>query len=249
MRSAGPWQHGPGSTPGVAGSATRQTRLLVVCALLSVLGHTAVLMNGQDSGHSGRDGPTATRVKGPLPERDAVVTVRLLDRPVAVSPVQTAPDPMRNAASITAADQTLSPPIATAHADIAVHPFVQQGSDGDGDGDDRYLTRGELDQPPAAQADIELPFPTVAPLGSYRAVLTLFIDPTGQVQRVRTEGAGLPPSLDDAARQAFMAVRFTPGIKGDQPVRSRIRVEVAYSTELLPRRSAAAEATGGPSAP
>lgn len=265
----------PLATPGAAGHATRRPRrLLMVCALLSALGHTALLVNGQDDGGSdgGGQGLIAHRAQANAPARSAVSTVRLLDAPAAVAPAPadaappslpgwaatpTAPAPARETTPIAAPDEP-RPPLAAAAADdgVAASPIarpVGNGSDtGHDDGDDRYLARSQLDEPPAAQAEIELPFPATAPLGSYRAVLTLFIDASGLVQRVRTErteGAGLPPSLDDAARQAFLAARFDPGVKNGQPVRSRIRVEVLYSTELLPQRSASAGASAGESAP
>jgi TonB family protein len=156
---------------------------------------------------------------------------------------------MPQAASLTAPDDSRAPDTRTATGSLDASPAAPSGIDGDGD--DQYLARRELDQAPAAQAAIDLPFPAAAPPGSYRAVLTLFIDASGQVQRVRSEGSGLPPSLEDAARQAFLAARFEPGVKDGQPVRSRIRVEVEYSLEVLPQRSASASAgaAGGESAP
>ncbi|ACB35175.1 TonB family protein [Leptothrix cholodnii SP-6] len=253
----------PRPTPGVAGRATRHPRrLLLICALLSALVHAALLVNWQDGG--GRSGGASSRrAVPPSPEPAGISTVRLLDGPsapaVAVAAVEapaaaTAPDPVPETAPIAAPDATppalpAAPDAATEAGAIARAGRDDDGTGGNGDGDDHYLSRSQLDQPPAAQAEIALPFPDTAPLGRYRAVLTLFIDPSGQVQRVRTESDSLPPSLDDAARQAFLAARFTPGMKDGQPVRSRIRVEVLYSTELLPQRSASAGATGGGSAP
>ena len=260
----------PRPTPGVAGRASRRPRrLLLVCALLSALVHATLLVSWQDDGGGSGGGASTRRARPPTPEPASVSTVRLLDGPSAVAVAATAPEPMQETAPIATRDETppalpAAAPDAHTEADaIARAGTASEGHgahDGDdlGDGDDRYLSRSQLDQPPAAQSDIALPFPDTAPLGSYRAVLTLFIDPTGQVQRVRTEsaegtesteGASLPPSLDNAARQAFLAARFTPGVKDGQPVRSRIRVEVLYSTELLAQRSASAGVAGGESAP
>jgi hypothetical protein len=263
----------PRPTPGVAGRASRHLgrprRLLMVCALLSALGHAALLVNWQDGGGGSGAGASTRRALPPTPEPASVSTVRLLDGPSVLDVAATAPEPRQETAPIATHDETPpARPAAAPDAHTEADAIARAGTanvgngahDGDdhGDGDDRYLTRSQLDQPPAAQADIALAFPDTAPLGRYRAVLTLFIDATGQVQRVRTEsaegpesteGASLPPSLDNAARQAFLAARFTPGVKDGQPVRSRIRVEVVYSTELLPQRSASAGVAGGESAP
>ena len=249
MRSATMLQPRP-----VPSSGARHPRVLMVCALLSALGHAVLLLKGTADGSSS--------MASQAPERYAVSTVRLLAVPAtpenSIEP--TAPDDLAVAIAATAEPAA---PESIARAEISDGKSAGNGDHNsnqtnDGDSDDRYLSRSQLDQPPAAQADIALPFPDTAPLGSYRAVLTLFIDPTGQVQRVRTEsaegtesteGASLPPSLDNAARQAFLAARFTPGVKDGQPVRSRIRVEVLYSTELLVQRSASAGVAGGESAP
>ncbi len=59
--------------------------------------------------------------------------------------------------------------------------------------------------------------------------MTLFIDETGAVVRVRCEGNTLPPAFEEAARNAFMNVRFRPGELADHgAVKSRIRVEVVF---------------------
>lgn len=265
----------PRPTPGAASRATRRPhRLLLACALISALGHAALLVNWQDDGGAGGAAITRRAASQRLPEPVTVATVQPPNTPTtpAVAAAETrAAEETFTAATATEAEptaapaatpvETRSPPPTAADADIhadggaIARSGIGDGNGGDSDGDERYLSRNELDRPPAAQADIELPFPDTAPLGSYRAVLMLFIDSTGQVQRVRTEsaegtqGASLPPSLDNAARQAFLAARFTPGAKDGQPVRSRIRVEVVYSTELLARQSASAAAAGGESAP
>lgn len=103
--------------------------------------------------------------------------------------------------------------------------------------DDQFVMRSLLSAPPVPLAPVVIEYPNSAPdRGRYVGVLTLFIDESGQVVRVRAEGEALPPVLEDAARTAFMAVRFQPGELAEHGrVKSRIRVEVVFEggTPLL----------------
>lgn len=102
--------------------------------------------------------------------------------------------------------------------------------------DQAYWPRSLLTRPPTPQQSIDLLYPALAPSGRFRAVLTLFIDEQGVVQRVRIDEAddsGLPPVLEDAARQTFLRSSFTPGEIDGRPIRSRLRIEVEYATESL----------------
>lgn len=102
--------------------------------------------------------------------------------------------------------------------------------------DQAYWPRSLLTRPPTPQQSIDLLYPALAPNGRFRAVLTLFIDEQGVVQRVRIDEAddsGLPPVLEDAARQTFLRSSFTPGEIDGRPIRSRLRIEVEYATESL----------------
>lgn len=102
--------------------------------------------------------------------------------------------------------------------------------------DQAYWPRSLLTRPPTPQQSIDLFYPAQAPSGRFRAVLTLFIDEQGVVQRVRIDEAddsGLPPVLEDAARQTFLRSSFTPGEINGRPIRSQLRIEVEYATESL----------------
>ena len=111
----------------------------------------------------------------------------------------------------------------------AAEPSDDPDESEDGAGD--FLAPEQLDRRARASASIDLPWPELAPHGRFRAVMTLFIDETGQVRRVRLEpdeGGTLPPVLEDSARQAFLSGRFEPGELGGRAVRSRLRVEVEF---------------------
>lgn len=99
-----------------------------------------------------------------------------------------------------------------------------------------YLPRSALSLAPMPQQAIDLAYPDLAPLGRFRAVLTLFIDDQGVVQRVRFDeagDAGLPTVLEDTARQTFLRSPFTPGEVAGRPVRSQLRIEVEFATETM----------------
>jgi outer membrane biosynthesis protein TonB len=119
---------------------------------------------------------------------------------------------------------------------VAPEASTAPNSDPDPDPDTAYLARSLLTRPPAPQQSIDLLYPELAPSGRFRAVVTLFIDDRGVVQRVRIDEAddsGLPPVLEDATRQTFLRSAFTPGEIDGRPTRSRLRVEVEYATEPL----------------
>ena len=103
-----------------------------------------------------------------------------------------------------------------------------------GDPDAEYLPSRLLTRGPAPQQSIDLFYPELAPTGHFRAVLTLFIDDQGVVQRVRIDAAqdsGLPAALEEATRQTFLRSAFVPGELDGRPVRSQLRIEVEFTTE------------------
>jgi periplasmic protein TonB len=100
--------------------------------------------------------------------------------------------------------------------------------------DDLYQPRAQLSVAPAALGPITIDYPHFDnDAGRYEAELTVFIDETGAVARVRVDSNSLPPVLEDAARRAFLNARFRPGEAAQQgAVRSRIRVLVTFDDRL-----------------
>jgi len=99
--------------------------------------------------------------------------------------------------------------------------------------DDIYLPRSRLSVPPVLSSQVALLWPEAAETqgGHFRAVLALFIDELGVVQKVRVEGSGLPPALEAVARESFLGASFVPGELQGQAVKSLIRVEVRFDAE------------------
>lgn len=100
-----------------------------------------------------------------------------------------------------------------------------------------YLPRRELTAAPVLKAEVPLVWPEEGVLaGHYSEVATLFIDETGRVRKLRFEGDGLPPLLQEQAREAFLGARFSPGELQGVPVKSRIRIQVAFDAPGHVRR-------------
>jgi hypothetical protein len=102
--------------------------------------------------------------------------------------------------------------------------------------DDQFVMRALLSTPPTPLAPVVIEYPPLDGASQrYVGELTLFIDEAGVVVRVRAEGEPLPPVLEEAARSAFLSVRFRPGEMTDHgAVKSRIRVEVVFEGSARP---------------
>lgn len=107
--------------------------------------------------------------------------------------------------------------------------------------DGGYIPRPFLSIAPNALAPVDIPTsPETAVPGRHVGVLALYIDELGRVRRIEAEQPALPEAMERAAREAFMAARFSPGQVDGHVVRSRIRVEVVFDGESAPIRIPAA---------
>jgi len=94
-----------------------------------------------------------------------------------------------------------------------------------------FLPRTALTLAPAASMPVLLDFPSGVADGHYTTELTLFIDETGQVRKVRMDGPALPDALESLARQAFLNTHFSPGEVQGRAVRARIRIVLEFSSD------------------
>lgn len=125
-----------------------------------------------------------------------------------------------------AAAADLSPPLPT-------FGLVVAGIDADGD----YFPRALLSKAPNPLNAVVIDYPFVEnDSGRYISELTLFIDESGQVARVRVDGASLPAVLEEAARRAFASTRFRAGEVDGRAVKSQIRIEVVFDSRPLDQR-------------
>jgi len=64
---------------------------------------------------------------------------------------------------------------------------------------------------------------------SGKAIVRIYIDADGVVERVEVEQASPPGyGFDESAAQAFSAARFSPAMKDGKRVRAQMRVEVSF---------------------
>lgn len=168
---------------------------------------------------------------GPPPTTGAVQTRWLVAGPNSAAEPALAPPTIAEPAPSSA---TKSEPasgarlVGTVAAPLAPKPVLAlPGTDADAD----YLPRSLLSQPPAPLAPVLIDYPPIDDdKGRYVSELSLFIDATGNVAKVRVDGPQLPPALEAAARSAFLGARFAPGQLDGQAVRSRIRIEVVFES-------------------
>ena len=86
--------------------------------------------------------------------------------------------------------------------------LVLPGIHSDGD----YYPRALLSKAPSPLDAVAIDYPLIENDSGYHvSELTLFIDETGRVARVRVDGASLPAALEAAARQAFASAQFRAG--------------------------------------
>jgi hypothetical protein len=117
-----------------------------------------------------------------------------------------------------------TPQTASSTADTATPPLVAS----------RYYARDELDVAPSTTDTVLIAFPSGVDLsGHHVGRLQLFIDEAGVVQAVEfdDDGAPLPPPMQDAARDAFMKARFSPGQRLGVAARARLHIEVSFDEQ------------------
>ena len=99
------------------------------------------------------------------------------------------------------------------------------------DSDDDYYPRTMLTSAPSPLAAVMIGYPPIEnDQGQYSSELTLFIDETGRVARVRVDGPELPQALEAAARNAFINAGFRAGELDGRAVKSQIRIEVVFDS-------------------
>jgi hypothetical protein len=208
---------------------------LTACVAGSVLLHLGVLLSGPAaapapaSGARGPSGRSGMAVQVAPPPRSGHSTA---------APGPTAQQSTAPAASVVPAVPAVpAPPLPDPEQlpPTGAGPVAQTGTT-----DADYLPSRLLTRRPLPQQSIDLFYPELAPSGLFRAVLTLYIDDQGVVQRVRIDEAqdsGLPATLEDAARQTFLRSTFLPGELDGRPVRSQLRIEVEFATEPAGERT------------
>ena len=90
-----------------------------------------------------------------------------------------------------------------------------------------YFRTSELTQKPVVVQDISSSFVIVVPdVPAQAAILRLFVNDEGNIDKVLIEDSHLPEHAERRIRDAFSRIRFQPGKIGRQAVRSQFRIEV-----------------------
>lgn len=99
-----------------------------------------------------------------------------------------------------------------------------------------FLTR-ELDVRPGIMTRTEPEYPEAAARRflSGRVVVRLYIGEDGGVEKVDVVSADPPGYFEDAAARAFLAARFSPGMKNGRPVKVQMTLEVNFDSADAPR--------------
>jgi len=161
--------------------------------------------------HDGASRPAPAAVAKPSPR----VSSQASSRPLP------APAPPAEAPTTQAAEN--APPIAAESGAPAIAVPVATSADDD------YVPRPLLSVPPVSRSPVIIAAPEgQADSSRHVGILSLFIDEDGRVHHVAADDAALPPAFEQAAREAFMAARFSPGQIDGRLVKSRVRVEVVF---------------------
>lgn len=99
-----------------------------------------------------------------------------------------------------------------------------------------FLTR-ELDVRPGIMTRTEPEYPEAAARRflSGRVVVRLYIAESGAVERVEVLKAEPPGYFEESAERAFLAARFSPGMKYGRPVKVQMTLEVNFDSADAPK--------------
>jgi protein TonB len=97
--------------------------------------------------------------------------------------------------------------------------------------DPTYYPAKQLDAYPEPLMQIRLQYPesAIADQVNGRLLLLLLIDESGVVSEVSAVEADPPGYFEEAARSAFSAMRFKPGMRQGRAVKCRVLVQVRYT--------------------
>jgi periplasmic protein TonB len=92
-----------------------------------------------------------------------------------------------------------------------------------------YWPVSQLEVRPQIRTHVMPEYPTDLPSGvNGRVVLELYLSPRGTVDRLQVLRAEPPGRFEQSAVTAFSGARFTPGMRKNKAVHSRLRIEVTY---------------------
>jgi TonB family protein len=133
--------------------------------------------------------------------------------------------PSDDAILVTQSDSptTLPPP-------AAPPPRQQNAAAQPAPGPESYFRAGDLEVRPQIMDRVTPAYPEGAAHLTGKVVVKIMISASGTVDEVMVLRAEPPGIFEASAISAFSAARFTPGMKGQKPVKSMVVLEVNYDT-------------------
>ena len=211
-------------------------RRLTGFVVASVLVHALLALEwGFDSGRRPAQSTSAPTVltarlappAEPAPDLQPEVVLTAPEAPAQIAPAL--PEPER-------VERTPPPAVSAPQSELSQpgpqppDPAPKAGSERPGSTDLTWYTGRDLDVLPRPLTPIEPLFPLNAQLRgvSGKVTLAVSIDTLGRVVDVEVVRAEPPGYFEDAARNAFAAARYSPGIKDGRVVRARLQTVVVF---------------------
>ena len=101
----------------------------------------------------------------------------------------------------------------------------------------QYVDTPLLTTLPRVVGDFFIPFPPSAPNGSFKTIITVYIDERGRTEHVYIPEGALPDVLADTVLSALSDARFAPGQVNGAPVKSSVQIEIAFESAHLESNS------------
>lgn len=159
----------------------------------------------------------------PLPMM--VRTISLQSESPTPLPAQQNPDTTANIRQ----PEALSPPLQTEPTNEPTPRLTTSLPQTDVQTDSHYWPGKALDQKPTPQNPVVISYPEgFISITHGHAILQLFINESGLVDRVEIVESEAPLEFTDMARRAFLNTRFSPGVKDQIQVRSKLKIEVSF---------------------
>lgn len=214
----------PGAAPrkssGASGGAIALSLLVSAAVHVAALGGIEIIHWRQDARaapHQHVRFEPARRVPVSVSFASPAPPARTIEQTVHVTPVSTGARPAKpvviaRAARIPTVDPAPAPPAAS---EAQCHEIA------------------ELSQRPQLMSSVDLQALTQSPPADPgRMLIRLLINHQGDVERVLVDDSNLPPVLEQAAIDAFLKAKYSPGQIDETAVCSQIRIEVTYDGPL-----------------
>lgn len=152
-------------------------------------------------------------------QRPDVMAVRLVRAEIQLEPAKRLGIPEKESHDIRSVDPMI--PVAAMPQQDENEPLISFPAHAE----PHYYPTRELSLRPRVTADVS-PAMQFVGVPAQSVILRLFINEEGSIDRVDTEQSFLPEDMAKVLRDAFSRVKFQPGMRDGNPVKSQMRIEV-----------------------